>query len=345
MGTEKPLATNLSLPQISAHRGGALTGTASKAKIKPPVGAYSNARAAVDARSKGDPHRLQNFRSSAHIQQEKSYFNDSQAGRQNTHILRLNQSATHSTQHQGSVRNSMQLIRSEARNEVNNNKAGRQRAEDGEVNYRKELSNDYIDQKRSYFNKSTSNRAAAPLPNLEKIESASQRAARLPNGAIADNLREAVDKMAGPDSKKGDDRDKAYADIRVKLGARKSPGKLLGEHAFMKVGSARPRDDDLESIPSQISDDMWGELPRYQYKLHQEQIKKAKEEVKRKKQLVRTTLDSQLREQQEKKSKDLADAKEFDQRLLARAAQELAEEKRKQERLKQKTLEAKDQRD
>ena len=50
----------------------------------------------------------------------------------------------------------------------------------------------------------------------------------MPNGTIADNLKEAVDKMAGLDSKKVDDRDKAYADIRVKLGARKSPGKILG---------------------------------------------------------------------------------------------------------------------
>lgn len=40
--------------------------------------------------------------------------------------------------------------------------------------------------------------------------------------------------------------DKAYADIRVKIGSKKSPERY-----------------DVESIPSEISQDMWGELPKY----------------------------------------------------------------------------------
>ena len=56
--------------------------------------------------------------------------------------------------------------------------------------------------------------------------------------------------------------------MRVKLGgARKSPGKVEAS-PNLKLGSGRPRDDDIESIPSAISEDMWGELPKYQYKLH-----------------------------------------------------------------------------
>ena len=74
-------------------------------------------------------------------------------------------------------------------------------------------------------------------------------------------------------------------------------------------------------------------------------MKKAKDDLKRKKQLVKTTLDSQLKEQQEKKVKDIAEAKEMDRLILARAQHELDEEKRKNSLLKQKTLEAKDQRD
>ena len=54
---------------------------------------------------------------------------------------------------------------------------------------------------------------------------------------------------------------------------------------------------------------MWGELPKYQYRLHQNQMKKAKEDLQRKKEMVRNTLDSQLKEQQERKVKDIADAK------------------------------------
>ena len=57
---------------------------------------------------------------------------------------------------------------------------------------------------------------------------------------------------------------------------------------------------------------MWGELPKYQYKLHLDQMKKAKEEVKRKKILIKNTLDTQLKEQQDKKEQDKAHAKEID---------------------------------
>lgn len=110
------------------------------------------------------------------------------------------------------------------------------------------------------------------------------------------NVRDGLgNNLAKDDPKRSDG--KAFADIRVKLGgARKSPGKL--DASPLKVGSSRPvRDDDIESIPSAISEDMWGELPKYQYKLHQNQMKKAKEDLKKKKEMVRNTLDTQLKEQ------------------------------------------------
>ena len=45
------------------------------------------------------------------------------------------------------------------------------------------------------------------------------------------------------------------------------------------------------SIPSDLSDDVWGELPKYQYAMHLEQIKKDKEAVTKKRHMVRATLD------------------------------------------------------
>ena len=80
-------------------------------------------------------------------------------------------------------------------------------------------------------------------------------------------------------------------------------------------------------------------MPKYQYKLHLDQVKKAKEELKRKKQLIKTTLDSQLKEQQDKKQRDLLVVKEIDRQMLIKAQNELNEEKQKKEKMKQKTIE------
>lgn len=128
---------------------------------------------------------------------------------------------------------------------------------------------------------------------------------------------------------------KAYADIRVKMGGHKSPDISAKKDAW----------DDKVSIPSQISEDMWGELPKYQAKLHLDQVKKAKEELKRKKQLIKTTLDSQLKEQLDQKQRDLEAAKAIDRQMLIRAQNELDEEKRKKDKLRQRTMEQKGQRD
>ena len=74
--------------------------------------------------------------------------------------------------------------------------------------------------------------------------------------------------------------DKAFADIRIKLGNKKSPEKT---HHF-----------DAESLPSDISEDMWGELPKYQSMLHQEQMKKERADKAAKKILVKEHLGQQM---------------------------------------------------
>jgi hypothetical protein len=66
------------------------------------------------------------------------------------------------------------------------------------------------------------------------------------------------------------------ADIRVKLGNKKSPYRY---------------EMDAESEPSNLSDDMWGEIPKYNHMKYQEQLKKEKVDFLQKRQIVKKTLD------------------------------------------------------
>mmetsp|Transcript_4448 Transcript_4448/g.6581 ORF Transcript_4448/g.6581 Transcript_4448/m.6581 type:complete len:80 (+) Transcript_4448:1227-1466(+) len=68
--------------------------------------------------------------------------------------------------------------------------------------------------------------------------------------------------------------DKHFADLRVKMGDKRSPDK-----------------HEVESLPSDISEDMWGELPKFQHMKYMEQLKKEKDDREKKKSLVRQTLD------------------------------------------------------
>jgi hypothetical protein len=54
---------------------------------------------------------------------------------------------------------------------------------------------------------------------------------------------------------------------------------------------------DVESIPSEISEDMWGELPRFKDYQHKQQMKKEKEDFMIKREKVRQTLDKQINDQ------------------------------------------------
>ena len=64
------------------------------------------------------------------------------------------------------------------------------------------------------------------------------------------------------DSKSKED-DKSYADIRIKMGTRKSPGKA--HHSLNPAGTSGKGNinNDIDSIPSEIGEDMWGEIPKY----------------------------------------------------------------------------------
>lgn len=49
--------------------------------------------------------------------------------------------------------------------------------------------------------------------------------------------------------------------------------------------------NELDSIPSELSEDMWGEVPKFNYLKHQEYLKKQKDDIIKKKQIVKISLD------------------------------------------------------
>ena len=58
-----------------------------------------------------------------------------------------------------------------------------------------------------------------------------------------------------------------------------------------RVGQNSQTEDDRISLPSDLSEDVWGELPKYQALMHAEQMKKEKQDLKNKRNMVRETLD------------------------------------------------------
>jgi hypothetical protein len=86
---------------------------------------------------------------------------------------------------------------------------------------------------------------------------------------------------------------------------------------------------------------MWGEVPKYQALVVQEQIRKEREAFENKRKMVRKTLDEQVdafnkvRANQKQKDKDM------DKMILERAQQEIQQDKAKKEALVKKTLDAK----
>jgi len=75
--------------------------------------------------------------------------------------------------------------------------------------------------------------------------------------------------------------EKQYADIRVKMGNKRSPGKY---------------EVDNESLPSDMGDDLWGEIPKFQHQRYLQDLKKQKVDKIAKKNMIRQTLDKQMEE-------------------------------------------------
>ena len=80
-----------------------------------------------------------------------------------------------------------------------------------------------------------------------------------------------------------------------------------------------PERYDQESIPSEISEDMWGEIPKLQAYQNAQILKKEKEDRQQKRDLVRNTLDQQVKVQKQVKQQRLKQLKQMDQEILSKA--------------------------
>lgn len=82
---------------------------------------------------------------------------------------------------------------------------------------------------------------------------------------------------------------KKFADLRIQAGKKKCvPDKYVQK--TMKPAHA----EEIESIPSEVGEDQWAEINNYDYALFQEQKLKEKQEFKKKREMVRDTLQMQL---------------------------------------------------
>lgn len=90
---------------------------------------------------------------------------------------------------------------------------------------------------------------------------------------------------------------------------------------------------EVENMPSDISDDEWGEIQKFGQKLHEEKLKKEKAmHVERVKQ-VRDVLDQQVKLRAELREKQIKEKEDFDKRILDQARREMDAEKKKQQQL------------
>lgn len=87
---------------------------------------------------------------------------------------------------------------------------------------------------------------------------------------------------------------------------------------------------ELASIPSEISDDEWAEITKYQQDKDNEKKRLEIEEQKVKKRNVKAILDQQFQLRQEEKLRKIKEKKEYEEQLLRKCQEDLEEEKRKQ---------------
>lgn len=106
---------------------------------------------------------------------------------------------------------------------------------------------------------------------------------------------------------------KSFADLRLKLGDKR------GTH----------KNDDLESLPSEFSEDEWAEIVKFRKEQFEEDKKKEAERFLAKKLKLREVLDTQLREQKSVKDRQIQEKKAYEFQLLQRM-----KEKEEQEQLK-----------
>ena len=142
------------------------------------------------------------------------------------------------------------------------------------------------------------------------------------------NLNDALKSMNMPSS------------TRVKSGThkidslKKGPSQMSGSKKIrqptMGVGV---RSVEIDDIPSDISADEWGEIQKFGQKLHEEQIKKAKQQHLDRVNQVRNVLDQQVKLRSELREKQAQERREFDKKILDAAKKELEIEQQQKREL------------
>ena len=134
--------------------------------------------------------------------------------------------------------------------------------------------------------------------------------------------------------------DKHYADLRIKLGAKKShqAGKLHQINAAKTI-------NDVESLPDDNMDDQWAAINNYDHDLWVQQEKQKKREYQEKRQQVKTVLDEQVARQRLEKERIQKYEANMDRVTLHKAKKELDKERLERKEFQKKVELQKVQRD
>ena len=82
------------------------------------------------------------------------------------------------------------------------------------------------------------------------------------------------------------------------------------------AGGIGVRSVEVDDIPSDISADEWGEIQKFGQKLHEEQMRKQKEQQQNRIKQVKEVLDQQIKLRQELCDKASKEREDFDRRIL-----------------------------
>ena len=91
------------------------------------------------------------------------------------------------------------------------------------------------------------------------------------------------------------------------------------------------KDLEIESRVSDLSDDEWHEIIKYERDRFEEDKQKQKEDFLNRRKLIKETLDRQLRERNQRIRKEIEDKKHFDKVLLDNAKKQEEQEVKKEQ--------------
>ena len=112
---------------------------------------------------------------------------------------------------------------------------------------------------------------------------------------------------------------------------RSSAGNMFENRGSVKGKAPGARQIPVEDLPSDISDDEWGEIQKFGQHLYEAKQKKEKDEHIARAHNVKKVLDQQVAVRSELRAKQKQDIVEFDKKILEQARKELeAETKQKQ---------------